>query len=728
MPEHAGRMIKLMTENKLYSMFASCPKGVENLLQEELEQYGAEVRRQTVGGVFFAIDQVGIYQLCLYSRLANRLVLIMLQSTFSSADELYQQVCELDWPALFSAEKTLAVDFSGSNDVIRHGRFGAQRVKDAVVDCFNAVTGRRPSVELQDPDVRLYAHVRRNRLLVGVDVSGGSLHRRGYRLQGARAPLKENLAAALAWRAGLQQQDERVVIDPFCGSGTLLIEALMLSLSIAPGHWRDHFGFEHLAIHDAGLWHSCQEKARQQAQQAISRAATKAPLAIGYDRDARMVDAARANAARAGLDALLEFRQQALKDWQWPGKVPAIVLTNPPYGERLDNRDQLFSLYATLGKKLRSFMAGNQAWVLCSEDYLLKAIGLQKSRSYSFYNGAIAVQWAQFAIYQQKQGAEQKDDRFDEAVSMIENRLRKNEKNLRKWRKQQAIDCYRIYDADMPEYAFALDCYHDHFHMAEYAPPANIDPFAAYQRRLQFERAVRNVFSLSGNRLVFKQRMRQKGTGQYNKQDEQGHFFTVTEGSARVLVNLTDYLDTGLFLDHRPLRLYLYRMASGKRVLNLFCYTAVASVQAALGGASETLSVDMSQTYLDWAGRNFRKNSLDMNKHRLLRADVLKWLEQQTEAGAFDIIFLDPPSFSNSKRMDETLDIQRDHAGLVHQSMRLLAADGELLFSNNRRGFRLDKELENDYLVENITGQTIDRDFERNKKIHQCWRIRHKPQ
>lgn len=706
--------------------FASCPKGVEELLATELAALGAEPERQTVGGVFVRTDRAGMYRLCLGSRLANRLVRVLVQTTFRNADELYAAVRAIEWPALFACQHSIAVDFTGSNDAIRHGNYGAQRVKDAVVDRFYADQDRRPDVNPKAPDVQLYAHVRRNRLLVGIDVSGSSLHRRGYRLDGAKAPLKENLAAALAMRAGLQRGDQRQLIDPFCGSGTLLIEAVMIRLGIAPGLLRERFGFECLALHDDALWQQLHSDAVRQCREAIAAAGAEAPLALGFDQDARMVGAAASNAARAGLGDLIEFRQRALQDFSLAqDHAPVLLLTNPPYGERLQDRDGLFQLYRLLGEKLRAYCQGSQAWVLCSDAHLLKSIGLQKSKSCPFYNGAMAVEWVRYDIYARQQGEQVRDEKYDEAITMIENRLRKNSKKLQKWLERNAIDCYRLYDADMPEYAFALDCYHDRFHMAEYAPPKSVDAYAAFMRRRQFEQAVRNVFGLTGGQLVVKERKRQKGREQYQRQDQRQEFFPVREGRAELMVNLTDYLDTGLFLDHRPVRLMIAEMAAGKRFLNLFCYSAAATVHAALGGASESVSVDMSQTYLDWAARNFARNRLDTRRHQLLRADVMKWLAAPTVAGKFDLIFLDPPSFSNSKRMEGVLDIQRDHALLVGMAMELLADDGLLLFSNNRRDFRLDDGLRLKFSVSDISRKTIDADFERNPKIHQCWRITH---
>lgn len=717
-----------MSETKLYTLFVSCPKGIERFLVKELEQFGASQVKETVGGVYADVEWAQVYRVCLYSRVANRVIVVLAQDTMKSADDLYHAARAVPWADYFTTDERIAVDFTGTNDEIRHTHYGAMRIKDAVVDSFYALGNVRPSVDPKEPDVQLYGHVRRNRFTVGIDVSGGSLHRRHYRLQGAQAPLKENLAAALIYSTGFNKESQECLVDPMCGSGTLLIEALLQKLDIASAVLRDQFGFESLRCHNREQWQLIQHEAIKHREDVLASYAQSEPLAYGYDQDARMVESARANAERAGIGHLIEFKQQALQDFRWQGEKAPLMLTNPPYGERLSERNELFELYKLLGEKIRQYCQESRAWVLCSDEYLLKALSLQKNKSYRFYNGALDVLWVSFDIYRKErvENPVAEDDKFLQGVQMIENRLRKNQKKLQKWVNDNNIQCYRVYDADMPEYAFALDCYAGFYHIAEYAPPKTVDAYAAFQRRQQFERAVKNVWGLSSGQLFFKERKQQKGTQQYQKVDEQKHFFSVQEGPATVMVNLTDYLDTGLFLDHRPVRLMIGEMAKGKRFLNLFCYTAVATVHAALGGAKSSVSVDMSQTYLDWAARNFRKSRIDAKHHELVQADVLKWLANQKHKAQYDLIFLDPPSFSNSKRMDGVLDVQRDHVQLIQQSMWLLDDDGVLLFSNNRRDFKLDPALKEQFDIEDINAKTIDKDFERNPKIHHCWRIQHK--
>lgn len=317
------------------------------------------------------------------------------------------------------------------------------------------------------------------------------------------------------------------------------------------------------------------------------------------------------------------------------------------------------------------------------------------------------------------------------AALMVQNRLVKNSKRLSRWIKQQQISAYRLYDADIPEYAAAVDVYQSgsyvHAVVQEYAAPKTIAADVAQQRLQDLVAAVGAFLAIPPASIAIKSRQRQRGKEQYQRaEDPIGREIRVKEGAAQYRLNLYDYLDTGVFLDHRPIRRYIYEHARDKRVLNLFCYTATASVQAALGGARETLSIDLSNTYLDWARRNFLLNKMAKNAHRLKRENCLEWLAYKSKRPhtKYDLIFLDPPSFSNSKSMDSVLDIQRDHVRLIRQSMRLLERGGTLIFSTNLRKFKLDRVQLNTFTIEDYCAQSLDPDFERNAKIHQCYLIR----
>lgn len=309
----------------------------------------------------------------------------------------------------------------------------------------------------------------------------------------------------------------------------------------------------------------------------------------------------------------------------------------------------------------------------------------------------------------------------DEGTTMLVNRLRKNQRVIGKWARQQGIECFRLYDRDLPEYAFAIDCYGKYVQMAEYQAPASIDEAKVAARREQAIAAVQEVLEIARDNIVMKSRERQRGKQQYETQDQSQSFFQVSEGPARLWINLKDYLDTGLFLDHRPIRQFIRENAAGKRFLNLFCYTASASVQAALGGANSTLSIDLSNTYLDWARRNFLLNRIGGKQHRLKKADCIEYLSSRYEK--FDLIFLDPPTFSNSKSSSNVLDIQRDHASLIENAMHKLERDGLLIFSTNKLNFKLDRDALKRYALRDYTAASLGKDFQRQKKIHQTWLI-----
>lgn len=710
-------------------LLATCPQGLELLLAEEIAELGGEPGKTTVGGVNLSADLAGAYRLCLWSRLANRVVLCLAREEgIETPEQLRAVVAGIDWTEHLAPGATLAVDFHGRSEAIRHTRFGAQTVKDGVVDRLQAAGLPRPSVELRQPDLRLYAHLHRGRLTLGIDLSGESLHRRGYRRDVGHAPLKENLAAALLVRAGwpaLTRQGAPLV-DPLCGAGTLLVEAAMMAADLAPNLMRERFGFHGWAGHDEAAWHELKREA--EARASIGRRRCRSRF-YGFDQSPAALSAAKSNAMRAGIPALIELKGAGLGDLERPAGLPeasGLVITNPPYGERLGELPELVTLYARLGERVRAAFPGWQLAVFTANPDLGHRIGLRAHKQYALRNGPLEAKLLLMAVPEagEEAGEAREVPRRSEGAQMFANRLEKNRRRLKKWLKRSGETCYRLYDADMPEYALAIDVYGERVHVQEYAAPKSVDAAQAQKRLFEALAVIPEVLEVDPARVVVKRRERQSGRAQYQKQATTGERFEVREGPARLWVNLRDYLDTGLFLDHRPVRRMLHEMAAGKRFLNLFCYTATATVQAALGGASESVSVDLSNTYLEWARDNFALNRLDPGRHRAVRDDCLRWL--QTAGGQFDLIFMDPPTFSNSKKMADTLDVQRDHGRLVRLAMARLAPGGTLVFSNNQRRFRLDADLAEHYAVEEISAKTFDPDFSRNPDLHHVFLIRHR--
>ena len=725
-----------------FELYLTCPKGLEGLLAEEARGLGLEDVREHTSAIRGEADMETAYRLCLWSRLGNRVLLVLKRFNMKNADDLYDGVNAVDWQDHLEATGSLAVEFSGHGSGIDNTHFGALKVKDAIVDKLRNAAGERPSVDKLNPDLRVHLRLERGEAILSLDLSGHSLHQRGYRLQQGAAPLKENLAAAVLIRAGWPRIAAQggALADPMCGVGTFLVEAAMIAADIAPNLRRERWGFSAWLGHVPARWRKLHDEAKARAEAGLARP----PLWIrGYEADPRLIQPGRNNVERAGLSDWIKIYQGEVGSFEpRPDQnQKGLVICNPPYGERLGDEASLLYLYQNLGERLRQACLNWEAAVFTGAPDLGKRMGIRSHKQYAFWNGAlpcklllIRVQPDQFVTGERRQpererGSEPSEPvvsvasepaRLSEGGQMFANRLQKNLKQLGKWAKRENITCYRVYDADMPEYALAIDLYHDWVHVQEYAAPRSIDPEKAQARLFDALAAIPQALNIDQSRVVIKRRERQSGTKQYERQSSQGQFTEVSEGGVKLLVNLTDYLDTGLFLDHRPMRMRIQREAAGKRFLNLFCYTATASVHAAKGGARSTTSVDLSKTYLDWARRNFSLNGFS-DKNRLEQGDVMAWLQACREE--YELIFIDPPTFSNSKRMEGVFDVQRDHVELLDLAVARLAPGGVLYFSNNFRKFQLDEHLESRYAVEEISAKTIDPDFARNGKIHRAWKI-----
>ena len=732
-----------------HNFFATSPLGLELLLADELRGLGAEDVKDGRAGVSFSAELETAYRVCLWSRLANRILLKMGNFQAESPEQLYEGISEIDWAIMMLPDASLAVDFASSRSRITHTQYGAQKVKDAIVDQFRELCGIRPSVRLDRPDIRVNVYLDKDIASVSLDLSGESLHKRGYRLEGGIAPLKENLAAAVLLRAGWPQIAKAggELVDPMCGSGTLLVEAAWMAADIAPGLMRDYYGFQGWKHHRPDIW----EGLLQDAQNRREIGLASLPTITGYDLDRWAVHAAIDNIDRAGLQGLIHVEKQEAK-YARPHSPNGLLVVNPPYGERLGDEESLSGLYAELGGLLRQHFQGWKASVLTGNPEMAFKLGIRARKFYKLYNGAIECKLFNFEIdperyftpHEDESGLSEetrkakqlmrhaqklaKKEETGPGAEMFANRLRKNLKNLGKWARQQGISCYRLYDADLPEYAVAVDVYQSDqtwLHVQEYEAPSTIDPVKAEHRLTEALSVMPQVLEIPPEQLILKIRRKQKGTAQYEKLADAARFHQVEEGGCRFWVNFEDYLDTGLFLDHRPTRLMIQSMAKDKHFLNLFAYTGTATVHAALGGASSTTSIDMSNTYMDWARQNLELNGIKGYHHELIQADCLAWLDAQLgkRGNLFDLIFLDPPTFSNSKRMGSAFDIQRDHVDMLHKTARLLTPNGKLIFSTNFRKFKLDGDALQGLAVEDISTKTIPKDFERNPRIHYCWII-----
>ena len=709
-------------------LFATTARGFEELLKSELTELGAQDAKVAQGGVHYWADDETLYRTLLWSRLSSRILLPIVQAKVFSDLDLYSAVVGVNWLDYFDEKVHFFVDFNGTNQEIRHTQFGAMRVKDGIVDYFERHGRARPNVDKEQPDIRIHAYLNRDDVVLSLDLSGDALHMRGYREDTGKAPLRETLAAAIVLRSGWQKGTP--LLDPMCGSGTLLIEAAQMEAQIAPQLYRLHWGFDFWQGHNQAAWEKVKEEALALAEDEKQR--ENLPHFYGFDLDHRVLQKAKQNAKNAGVAHLMQWQQGDVAAIKNPSpNVAGTVICNPPYGERLGTTPALIALYSVFGQRLKQQFAGWNASIFSGEPSLLDCLRLRSHRQFKAKNGPLDCVQKNYQIAERaEQSAVENAVEFDRTSSVssevavdFANRLQKNIKKIEKWAKQQGLDAYRLYDADLPEYNLAVDRYADHIVVQEYAAPKNIDENKARQRLLDAVNATLQVTGIETNKLILKVRQKQKGTNQYEKLANKGEYFYVNEYGAKLWVNLTDYLDTGLFLDHRLTRKMLGEMAQGKDFLNLFAYTGSATVHAALGKAKSTTTVDMSNTYLNWAEQNLLLNDIEGKQHKLIQADCLQWLEKCDRQ--FDLIFVDPPTFSNSKRMEDSWDVQRDHIKLMTNLKRILRPNGTIVFSNNKRGFKMDfaKLEELGLSAVEISHKTLPLDFERNKQIHNCWLV-----
>jgi len=714
---------------KHFDFIVSCAAGLEELTAQEIESCGGRKISRTEGAVFFSSAMPSAYRVCLWSRYASRIMLVLARFDARDSDALYAGVRTVDWSRHFGCAETFAVDAAVRNSEIRHSRFAALRVKDAVVDQFTETKYRRPSVDSVRPDIRLHLLLEDNRACLCLDLSGDALHQRGYRVSGGATPLKETLAAAIVRLSGWTAEAgaDAVVLDPMCGSGTLLIEAALMWAGIAPGLQRSSWGFQKWRGHNAAVWDELIAEARDIRRSAFDR---RWPTFVGFDAGLGPLRAAHANCDRAGLGSRIHVERRSLAQLENHYSTGSgFVMVNPPYGERHGGSQQVRYLYRCLGRIMHERFSGWRCSVLSPDRQCLRELHMNICSTHALYNGSIACEL--------RCGELSADARMPASARYLRtcppgksegdlaNRLRKNRSRLQPWLAESGVSCYRVYDADIPEYNVAVDVYDKWLHVQEYAAPASVDPRKAARRLETVRRSLEEVFQVDVRNIFMKVRRRQAGKFQYQKQAHKGRLFEVHEGPCRFLVNLSEYLDSGLFLDHRSVRCMLGDMAPQKRFLNLFGYTGTATVHAAMGGALRTVTVDQSGRYLDWAAANLYLNGLGGDQHRFVREDCLQWLDGCS--GRFDLMFIAPPTFSNTKRRDDVFDVQRDHCRLLASAARRLDPGGVIVFSTHARRFRLDGRLEHTFSVEDITSRTIPPDFARFPRMHQCWILRRHP-
>ncbi|MBI3463036.1 MAG: bifunctional 23S rRNA (guanine(2069)-N(7))-methyltransferase RlmK/23S rRNA (guanine(2445)-N(2))-methyltransferase RlmL [Planctomycetes bacterium] len=773
--------------------------GLEGVLANELAALGA---RDIVPGlrlVSFRGDRGLLYRVNLWCRTAIRFLRPIHSFPATNETELYDGISAIDWRQYLDVDGSLAIDPVVHNSFCTHSLYAAQLAKDAIVDQFRSRTGRRPSVDLKDPDLRINLHINQNQVTVHLDSSGDSLHKRGYRTEAGEAPISEVLAAGILSLTGWNRAT--ALVDPMCGSGTFVIEAARLARNIAPGILRP-FAFERWKDYDRSLHSELDKEARAAVRDHL-------PFEIvGSDRDDRVVEIARQNARHAGVEASVRFESIDFADLA-PPDPPGVLVVNPPYDERMKVH-AIASFYRRIGDTLKQRFDGYTAFVFSGNLEAAKHVGLRTSRRIALFNGPIECRLLRYEIrgrvvapttapggagLARDQGivvhaarvhsskepragrphhmaeaiatlvggepdggagptdlapettendpppvettadpggtaascsvaTQSVDGRVSHQFEMFSNRLRRMGRHWKKWAKRQGITCFRVYDRDIPDVPLAIDIYGDRLHVAEFERPhARTESEHTDWLRAMVETA-RSVLDVPHERVYFKQHRRQRGAWQYSRQADHDEYFEVTEAGHRFLVNLADYLDTGLFLDHRITRSMVQTDAAGKRFLNLFGYTGSFTVYAAAGGASSTTTVDLSQNYLDWTLRNMGLNGFNGPEHQFVCDDGLCFLQTAARSNQplYDLAVVDPPTFSNSKGLRHDFDVQRDHVHLLELVLSILSPGGRIYFSTNRRKFRFEQDRIPGVLVREFTGQTVPLDFQR-KRPHRCWEL-----
>lgn len=707
--------------------------GIEVLLADEVKNLGAEHVIQKPEGVYFSASIELGYKISLWTRLATRIMLKLGEGEAKDKDELFKAASSINWLEHFNSNTTFAIDFVGHSEEIRNSQFGGLTIKDAIVDQFRDQGFERPDVDKKSPQISFQARLLKDHVSIYLDFSGRGLFQRGYREHSGAAPLKENLAAALIIRSNWLDDTSKPLVDPMCGSGTILIEAVAMATKQAPGIQRASWGFADWLKHDENIWKKQLDDAINSSENSLEKAQISSLKVFGIDIDPRVINTAQQNSRNAKLQRFIEFKCQNTNDMNnvygsSAKGIAGTILFNPPYGERIGELPELVENFVLFGQKLKSQFINWRVAILTANIELLSMLKLSSFKRYKFKNGPLDCQFALYNVdeKQLEKDAVNPQSSFSEEDSDFANRLKKNRKGLKGWLKSNQIDCYRLYDADIPEYNVAVDIYSDYLVIQEYAAPKTIDADKAKKRLQEVIYWAPKILEIPTDKVVLKTRAKQKGSNQYQRVDKSKQSITINEHGALLKINLWDYLDTGLFLDHRKTRQIVAKKAKGKTLLNLFAYTGSVSLQAALHGARSITTVDMSNTYLNWAQDNFALNKLSSHKYQFIQADCLDWLKKNTDK--YDLIFIDPPTFSNSKRMEDSFDVQRDHIALLSDALKSLNRGGEIFFTNNKRNFKMDFDSLDaiGLQAKNMSDLTRDQDFSRNKHIHNSWSVTRK--
>jgi 23S rRNA (guanine2445-N2)-methyltransferase / 23S rRNA (guanine2069-N7)-methyltransferase len=737
-----------------FELIATAATGTEAIVKRELAALGYAARTVTPGRLLFRGDAAAICRTNLWLRVAERILIRIGSFPATDFGVLFEGTAALPWEQWLPLDAEFPVSGRSHHSQLSSVPACQRIVKRAIVERLR-LAHRKEELPETGPRFSIEISLRDDVATLTLDTTGVGLHKRGYRRLVAEAQIRETLAAAMVqlsfWRSG------RVLADPFCGTGTIPIEAALIGRNIAPGLHREFVSETWPAI-DARHW----QLAREEAQSRIRPPLTERLL--GYDIDADALSLARFHAQEAGVSEDIHWQQRPFSELRAKAEYGCII-TNPPYGERMGDDKEIEQLYRTFPLVLRRLPTWSH-YILSSRPDLEELVGQRATRRRKLYNGALECTYYQFHGPRPPRAADTMIGSFGEShlddallqepvensstfdkhlkkprnattsyigpafgglqkssgrqVEEFANRLRNRARHFRRWPTKRGITCYRLYERDVPDVPLVVDRYEEAIHIAEFARPHDRSPAQHADWLDLMGRTAAKVLEVPHDRVFVKHRDRQRGAGQYDRVDDQGARFIVHEGGLKFVVNLSDYVDTGLFLDHRLTREMVRERAIGKRFLNLFGYTGSFTVFAAAGGAATTTTVDKSATYTDWARENMELNGFVGIEHRIIRSDINAFVDRLLPRDEWDLAVVDPPTFSNTKGMEQDWDVQRDHAALLQRLAAHIVPAGTIFFSTNFRRFKLDEKALSDYSVRDITRQTIPEDF-RNKRIHQCW-------
>ena len=701
-------------------LFARCAAGFEGVLADELRGLGLRRVRPLKGGVAFFGPLEHAYRACLWSRVATRIQLVLARLDARNADALYAGAARLPWERTVRPKATIAVQAHGENPSLRNTQFTALKVKDAICDCLRERRGERPDVDAHDPDLAIDVSVHASHATLFLNLSGPSLHRRGYREQGVQteAPLKETLTAGMLLAAGWDRlaRNGAAFADPMCGSGTLAIEAALVAADVAPGLLRTRWGFEGWLGHEEDVWSDLTDDAHRRAEAGI---ATCTCAIVGGDLDSRSIEIARENARRAGVSEIVRLdvanaSTLASRIGTTLDTVPdqGLVAVNPPYGRRIGETSDLPEVYSALTRGIEGLPQGWRMVAITPDTGLDTALGMAAEQVIPCYNGPIAsFVRAYGSVAANKEqvnvislaGMQHSVRVAEKNSEQFAARLRKVAKERAKWARRAGVTCYRVYDADLPDYALSVDVFEStdgplFARLEEHPAPASIDENRADRRFADAVAIVPAVLDVDRANVVAKSR----NADAVSPNDR--FVIRVIEDNLAFEVNAGARQDTGLALDLRPIRAMIREMAAGRRFLSIGSYAGAPSAFAAAGGAASTTTVDPSSSYLDWARRNLDANGFSGKRHRTQRA-----LDARA---TFDLVYADSSALG-----------QRTLADIAE----LLAPDGTVVLTSSRRDFRIDDaELAAaDLTLEDVTAKTIPHDFSRTPKVHRCLLLRH---